>query len=259
MKLDVRTMALAAALLLSTGSAAHALIFAEKTPEQKLRADIGKQIFGYLKCLGQAAVACEKTGALPARECVVATGVATAPADPKAKFAAAIAKCDAKLDYGRKAPRGSTSLQSYELLGCPSYGSGLQFASLEQYKQILLTAKSVIDNFVGNMPFVAGCTDAKSCAADAKHLLGLIDSMARCKLACENDYKDRKGNGGPTDDLAQCEPTGDPNAQACLAKVTDKFLDKAADWPFGASVVQSVTQVADSLSDTLFNIQDQCD
>lgn len=258
MKVDVRTTALAAALLVATGSAAHALVFADKSPEQKLRADIGKQIAGYMKCLGKAVVACEKTGVLAGAECTVEGGAVTAPADPKGKFAAAVAKCDAALDYGRKAPRDLTSLQSYELLGCPAYGSGFEFSGLEQYAQFLLLVKPSLDDLVDDMPFVSGCTDAKSCAAAAKVLLDAADAIQRCKLACENDYKDKKGNGGLTDSLTQCDGTGDPNAQACLTKAAGKFLKKADGWPLRDAVLPALTPLLDQLIDTLWNIADQC-
>lgn len=254
----LRTAALTAALLTTTGSAAHALVFAVKSPEQKLRADIGKQTFGYLKCLGKALVACEKTGTSVAPECTVENGVTAGNADPKGKFPAAIAKCDAKLDFARKTPRGLTSLQGYQLLGCPSYGTGFEFSSLEQYAQFLLLVKPAIDDFVPNMQLVAGCTDAKSCAGAAKVLLDYVDALGRCRITCEEDFKNKKGNGGTTDDSAQCSATGDVNAQACRTRATDAFLKKAKDWPFASAVPPGVGPVVDQLGDELWNIPDQC-
>jgi hypothetical protein len=258
MRLDLRTTALAAALLLTTGSAAHALLLTEKSPAQKLRADVGKQITGYLKCLGKAVVACEKTGAATDAECVLETGATTAPADPKAKFATAVGKCDSALDFARKAPPDLTSFESYELLGCPNYGIGFLFSGLEQYEQFLLLVKPALDDLIDEMPFMSGCSDAKSCANAAKVLLNLIDGLNRCDLACEEDYKGKKGNGGPTDDLAQCDATGDPKAQACNAKVAGKFLKSAEDWPLRDLVIPQIAPMFDGFNDRLWNIADNC-
>lgn len=65
MKLVWKTTALIAGLLVMTGSSALAVIFDDRSPAQKLRADIGGQMTRYTKCLGNAALACERTGALP--------------------------------------------------------------------------------------------------------------------------------------------------------------------------------------------------
>lgn len=258
MNRTLRTAALTAALLTTTGTAAHALVFAEKSPEQKLRADIGKQTYGYLKCLGKALVACEKTGTTAGPECTVENGVAIGAADPKNKFPAAVAKCDAKLDFARKTPRGLTSQQGYQILGCPSYGTGFEFSSLEQYAQFLELVKPFVDSFVSNLPLVAACTDAKSCAGAAKVLLDFLDALGRCRIACEDDYKSKKGNGGPSDDAARCSATGDANAQACRTKATNAFLKKAKDWPFANAVLPGVSPIVDQLGDELWNNPDQC-
>jgi hypothetical protein len=259
MKLDWKTTALVAGLLLVTRSTAFGVVFDDRTPAQKVRADVGKQIAGYLKCLGRAALACEKTGGSPASECTVETGAVVAPADPKGKFAAAIAKCDAKLDFDRKAPNGSTSAQSYELIACPSYGSGLQFADMDQFQSFARLLKPVIDDLIGSMPFLSGCSDARWCAAEAKVLLDFVNALGKCEQLCENDYKDTKGNGGPTDDLVQCDAAGDPRAALCLDKATDKFLDKAEAWPFGTVVVSQLVPMIDDLNDDLFNAAPNCD
>ena len=96
-----------------------AVVYSKETPAQKLRADIGKQRVEYLRCLTRSALACERTGALPGTECVLATSTAAMPADPNGKFPGAVLECDTKLNYARKAPEGNTSRQNYELIGCP--------------------------------------------------------------------------------------------------------------------------------------------
>ena len=94
--------AVAAGVLVSSLNAS-ALVLVAKSEEQKLRADIQKQTHGYTSCLVKAATNCEKSGAVIASECTLATGVAVAPADAKGKFVADIAKCDGKLAFLKKA------------------------------------------------------------------------------------------------------------------------------------------------------------
>jgi hypothetical protein len=259
MKLGWKTTAVVAGLLLITRGTALAVVFDEKSPEQKLRADVGKQVAGYMKCLGSALLACEKTGATGARECTLETGVALAPADPKGKFAAQIAKCEAKLDYDRKGPRGNSSLQNYELIGCPSYGSGLQFADMAQFQSFLPLIKPAVDDLFGSLPFISGCSDAKSCYFAQKLMLDLLNGLNKCELACENDYKDTKGNGGPTDDVFQCDVVGGLDAGQCLEKAADRFRDRTPTWPFGPLVASTLTGLVDDLNDDLFNAAPSCD
>ncbi|MBY0278825.1 hypothetical protein K2Z84_26110 [Candidatus Binatia bacterium] len=259
MKLDVRTTALAAALLLTAGSAAHALVLAEKSPAQKLRADIGKQMTGYVKCLGRAYVACEKTGTQTGTECTLATGTAAPSADPKGKFANAVAKCDAKLDFTKKAPRDLTSLESYRLLGCPRFTLPFQLSGLEQLQQAFLLLKPALDDIIPtNMPAASGCNDGKSCAVAAQAVLDFLDALNRCELSCEEDYANKRGDGGTTDNLTRCDATGDPNAQACITRATDRFRAKASFWPQRDAVIATFTPLLDPFFDSFWNIPDQC-
>jgi len=259
MKLDWKTTALAAGLLLLTRATAPAVVLDEKTAAQKLRADVGSQLARYVKCIGAATVACEKTGDSTAAECDAETGIATPPADPKAKFAKAIAKCDAKLDFDRKGPKGNSSLANYELIGCPSYGSGLQFSSMAQFQSFAPLLKPVVGDLVAGIAFASGCDDAKACANASKVMAGFVDALGNCELRCENDYKDKKGNGGPTDALAQCDLAGDPRAQLCIDKAVDTFVDKAEDWPFRDLAVTQVSALFDDFYDDLFNAPANCD
>lgn len=261
MRLYWRTAALAAALLMVVRPPAFAALFQEKTPEQKLRADVANQVSGYTKCLATALLACEQSGALPAAECQLATAVASAPADPKGKFAAAIAKCDAKLDYDRKGPKGNTSVQNYELIGCPSGSSpspGSRLADMDELESIARKAKPAIDQVATVLPTVSGCTDTKSCVAAAKLVLGYAAAFGKCETTCENDYKNKKGNGGTDDSFVRCGFTGDPKAVGCIAKAKAKFLDKAASWPAAAAVVAAVDSIIDQQSDALFDVPPNC-
>lgn len=86
MNLRWKTPVLIVGLLLTTCAASRAAVFDDKSPAQKLRADIANQLAQYKKCLADVELACEKTGIFPAAvECDLATGVAALPADPKGR------------------------------------------------------------------------------------------------------------------------------------------------------------------------------
>jgi hypothetical protein len=258
MRLDWRTTAVIAGLLLSASTAAHAVVLDDKSPAQKLRADISRQVLSYMKCLANVQLACEKTGILPAPECNLATGTAVAPADPKGTFAGQIAKCDAKLDFDKKGPKGNSPLQNYELIGCPSWGAGVRFPSMAQFQAAAGFLKATVTGFVGNVTSASGCTDNKTCKTDGKLIFDFIKAVSACQTACENDYKDKKGNGGPTDSTTLCEPNGNLTTQVCILKAFDKFSDKAVTWPSTQLAAIFVIDEVDELNDGLFNAPAAC-
>jgi len=253
-----RTIAASAVVATLTCSSASAAVFADKSPAQKLRADVATQVAGYTKCLINALAACEKTGVDGDPECRLSDGSVTAPADPKGKFAGAIAKCDAKLDYDRKGPKGNTSVQNYELIGCPHGSSPTRFADMDGFESIARKAKPEIDNVASLLTTASGCSDTKSCGAAAKLIAGYAASFGKCQTACENDYKNKKGNGGPDDDTLRCDSTGDPKVIVCIQKARGKFLDKAADWPFETAVADTIEDTIDLQTDLLFNVAPDC-
>jgi hypothetical protein len=237
-------------------------VFIEKSPAQLLRADVAKQAATYSKCLIKAQLACEKTGVAAIRECELETGIATAPADPKAKFPAAIAKCDAAVDYQRKAPEGSTSVESYELIGCPGDASGApgrqRFADMAGYQGLLVFAKESIDTLAAALGPISGCTSTSTCVTAAKTLAAYATAIGKCQTKCENDYAGKKGTGGPTDSLTQCDATGDPAVVLCIEKAKLKLLERTTTWP-AASVAEDVLDdLVDEQTDELFNLPDNC-
>jgi hypothetical protein len=259
MNTNVKTIATAAALVLVTHTAALGLVLPEKSAAQKLRADIAKQVAAYSRCLITALLACEKKGVSTDAECNLETATAIPPADPKGKFAAAIAKCDAKVDYTRKAPKKGDPVSSYELIGCPSGATGgAPFADMTGFQALVTNAKREIDEVAGLIAVVSGCTDTKSCVADAKAIAAFAAAFGKCQTLCENDYKDKKGNGGHDDDASRCDPNGDPAAVACIDKATNRFLEKAATWPLGALVPGAILNTIDPQSDGLFNAPPNC-
>jgi hypothetical protein len=258
MNFRLMTPVLVAGLLLITGSTVPAEELLEKSPGQKLRADVAKQLAGYVKCLATVAQACEKTGVSVDTECDLATGTAALPADPKGTFAAQIAKCDAKLDFDKKGPTGNTSAQNYELIGCPRFGFGPRLADMSALEADAAFLKPFVTAMVGNVSSASACTDAKSCKADSKIILDLVKGFTKCQTACENDYKGKKGNGGPTDSTIPCSPSGAPALLACAAKTVEKYLDKAADWPVRDFAAATVITTVNNANNDLFNSPATC-
>jgi hypothetical protein len=253
-----KTIGTAAGCLLFASTTALGAVFTEKSPEQKLRADVAKQVTGYSKCLITALLACEKTGVSSSVECDLSTSTAAPTADPKVKFAAAVAKCDGKLDYDRKGPKGNSSAENYELIGCPTGSGGPPLADMDEFEEIARAAKDEIDSVASLLPAVSGCSDTETCVDAGKVIAKFADAFGKCLTACENDYKDKKGNGGTDDDTLRCGFTGDPAAAACIAKARDKFDDKTGDWPFGSAVRDTVEGTIDVQTDALFNAAPAC-
>ena len=192
----------------------------EESPAQRLRADIGRQRIEYLRCLTRSALACEKTGVLPGTECVLATSTAAMPADPQGKFPEAVLECDKKLNYARKAPEENTSRQNYELIGCPGDSDGgtagpQRFPDLSAYQAVAVSGKYQIDLLAALVTAFSDCTDTETCVEALRVAAGYVVAVETCQEGCENDYSDRRGNGGLDDSLTRCSP-GDPARMSSL-------------------------------------------
>jgi hypothetical protein len=250
---------------------ASALVLTEKSPEQKHRKDVAKQLSKYVLCLTKAAQKCEKTGVTTAVECHVDTSVVDPPADPKGKFAPAVAKCIGKVNLAKKSPsQGATPITDYEGIGCPgdsnSGSSGDQrYTDLTAYQAGTLT---MIRSQIGA---IASGIDAAGCAPGTNHtdqadldcvaleglkITTLVKGLFKCGNKCENDYKDKKGNGGTTDG-PNCHDGGDPNFQICADAAQAKATKKG---PFDpgveAAILPAVVSALTTADDDIYN---QCD
>jgi hypothetical protein len=113
---------------------AHALVLTDKSPEQKFRKDIAKQLSKYVLCLTKAAQKCEATGVTTAVECHLDTVVADPPADPKNKFPGAVIKCVSKVNLAKKSPsQGADPVADYESIGCPGDSDGVNNNGDQRY------------------------------------------------------------------------------------------------------------------------------
>ena len=252
-------------------SAASALVLPDKSPEQKLRKDITKQLSKYTACLGKALSQCEKGTDPFTAECSLATGVVTPPGDPKIRFAADLTKCVSKVDLMKKAK--VSSVEAAESIGC----SG-GFVDLEDYEDERIGTLKVTLDQLGLLRNAAinGC-DA-SCAGEPSHKIGKCEGkcvddivkrftkmtlgMAKCLEKCENDYKDKKGNGGPTDlgncEVAQTLGDQDHNFFNCITKVFWKAQGKSG-WPAGiAGILPIVINDLNEGNDAAYNSAAAC-
>ncbi|MBY0279785.1 hypothetical protein K2Z84_30995 [Candidatus Binatia bacterium] len=265
------TAAVAAGLLLSSLNAS-ALVLTEKSEAQKLRAGIQKQTHGYTSCLVKAATNCEKSSTLPSADCTLATGAATNGGDAKGKFVGDIAKCDGKLDF-LKGAKTLTASTGYTAIGCPGDSNGgtagdQPYADLSAWQAgTPASTKPQIDALATLLSAFGECgmnADPLKCQATLnKTIAGYAAAIQKCQLACETDYKNKKGDGGNDDSTTACSlnagataGVGDANFNACI----DKAYAKATKTPLPMNVAGFVlTQLATALNDANNDINNEND
>lgn len=260
-------------------SVASAYVLDAKTDSQKLRRDVGKRGAKYIQCLVKAATKCEKKGGTSGVECHLDTGVVDyagdSVLDPKSKqpgkFQASIAKCDDKYTPDKKGT-------DYVGIGCPGdcvppASNGIQrCANMAAYeasvegtadpagaKKTLPVLAALIDSAC-NTNLGGGTNSANpaniDCVTDnAKILTKYTKGLGKCYEKCENDYKDKKGNGGDNDD-ENCLVTGanDPTFATCVSDALAKAQKKAPLIPQVLAVVLPLVNSAlDDANDSLYN------
>ena len=246
---------------LLAGSTAQALVLVDKSPEQKFRLDVGKQTSGYLACIIKAVQKCEKKGALAAAECDLVTKTAAPPAD-SVKFAAAIAKCDSKINLAKKA-----GLLTYNSIGCPGdcdpVTAGPQAcANLTAYEAFTLgdTGTRASVNLQGAALVLTGCADNASCLAEAVRFSKFALGSLKCMGACDADFKNKKGNGGPTDapvcHLPVTAPPDAGGADPAFVKCIGKALAGAEKkgGPLNATLKDAISGALNQAVDATNNI-----
>jgi len=265
------------ALLAGTASA---LILTDKSDAQKLRKDIQKQQSKFVACLVKADLKCEGTGdQVNPPECDLSAGTATAPANGKGTFVADIAKCESKVDYTKKSY--SSIVTDYDDIGCPGDsvpgGADNPYTDLVAYQNgANASAKDQIDTLAAVLagaaadPGICGTgtpDEQNDCGVDlAKRVGTYANGLFKCLGLCENDYKDKKGNGGPTDagnctldaDGSAPNNAGNVNFNACVDKARVKLEKKGA---LSAGIVNLLGLIHVALNDAnvdLFNENEVC-
>jgi hypothetical protein len=257
-------------------SAAQGFVLDAGTDAQKHRRDIGKQLAKYVFCLGKVGINCEKKGAHTGTECNLADGSTAPTIDPgtAGKFSAGLASCDGKFVAEKK-----QKTSDYQQIGCPGDcdegAAGIQqCADLGDYDdnvtdganaggaktQVTVLGGLIGANCVTHLGLPAGTSAdevAIKCALnDAKRLSKYAKGVNKCVELCENDYKDKKGNGGPTDDPV-CDVTAPGGAFAdCLAKKADKALEKVIAPGNSGFVVGLIDTALNDAAQDLYNKDD---
>jgi len=223
MKIKKVTMRIAlAAVVMLVGGTAMALVLAKGDPAQKLRKNIDKQTAKFAICVGKAALECEAAGMSGLPECDL-DGNPPASTVPQAaidELAADLAKCVSKLDLSKKGT-------DYTGIGCPGdcdpmTGGDQACANMAAYQT------DAIDNTYFQIEALGAilngvCGGDMACTLEQGDLgVKYAKAAFKCITKCENDYKDKKGNGGNDDLTTHCEAPGDMNFAACLAKADSK-------------------------------------
>jgi len=271
------TLALAGMVAVLGAAPAHALVLdpgasAAQKELYGIRADISKQLAGFTQCIVKANLACEATGATTAQECFLSTSTANAPADAKGKFAEAVAKCDAKVDYLKK-NKSFTPLGAYQGLGCPGDSDGntpgaQPFNNMDDYEAAARASAKAQVQLLGSLlqALLPSCTDQKCVASASSALASYTSALQSCLAACENDFKNKKGNGGPDDLTTHCEinpgdglggsPNSDPNFDACIQKAAAKATKNG---PLALQgLVSTVAGIVGGASNSLYNLPSNC-
>jgi hypothetical protein len=241
-----------------------AKLLADKSAEQKQRKDIGKQGAKHALCMAKAAIKCEKNGVTNQGECDLTNPATSTVPDPdgkiKAKLAADLDKCTSKLAYAKKSATGN-AVTDYTGIGCPGDsvmgGADDPFADLTAYQANVGPAtRAQLELLQILIPGLCPMPADNQCGVDqADRALRYAKGLFKCIEKCENDYKDKKGNGGDNDDTTRCTVAGgDMNFDACTAKALDKAQKKG---PLEAAIRVAVEGAISDASHDLYN-EDDC-
>ena len=268
----------AGALAIIAAGQAHALILPAKSEPQAIRQEISKQNLAQTACLVKANLACEASSTTLGSNCDLLTGGVTNGADAKGKYVDAIAKCDSKYNFMKKA-KTLTPAQAYQAIGCPGDADAgtdgnQNFPNMGAYqasanttiKSQLNLLSAILGGSVDVDPGTPGnqpCTDEKCLAGAASGLSKYAQALQKCIIACENDYSAKKGNGGPND-LTVCAvdatgitgaPGSDPAFDACVDKAWASATKK---WLPLQGLAGTVGSLLGNAAQTLYNAASNC-
>lgn len=252
--------ALAVGVAFAAGSV-DAKILVDKTAEQKQRKDMQKRANKNTLCTAKALLKCEDNGAVVGQECNAANpGSSTVP-DPNnkivPKLVADIAKCESKIDFTKKSATGN-SANDYIGIGCPGDsvpgGSDQPFADLAAYQAAVGTAtRAQLDILAGILSAI--CSDNQCTVDQGNRGLAYAKGLLKCISKCENDYKNKKGNGGDNDSLTACTVAGgDANFDTCSGAALTKAQKKG---PLDGTLRNAIESAIADASHDLYN-EDDC-
>lgn len=273
MKKGIIYTAAGAIALLGVASPARALVLPVKSEPQQIRASISAQNQGLTACVVKANLACEK-GTAPVQDCFVSTGTTTpmSGADAKGKFVADLAKCASKVNYMSKA-KTTTPSTAYQSIGCVGDSDagtpGTQpFTNMTTYQNYSTSYVNTQVQLLGSLiPGIAAgapynCTDQACVSGVSSVLAKWTGGVQKCQAACENDYSNKKGDGGPVDLPSPCTISSDgttgavgaaPAFTACIEKNYASASKKIV--PPAIGVIAGILQTA---LDNFYNLPSNC-
>lgn len=244
----------------------------------KLRKDIGKQGSKHVFCLVKAATKCEKDGVDSTVECNLANGNVSYDVPPDkatTKFQDAIAKCDEKYNPTKKGT-------DYVGIGCPG-DCDVGAAGTQQCANMSPAYEATVEGTTGltaakvQLGGLASLINA-ACTLDgfgasnadpvriacveqnAATLSFYSKSLFKCILKCENDFKDKKGNGGPSNgpDCNAADGGADPLFATCVSDgLTKAETKKGPLSPSNASVLlPQINTAINNATNGLYNRSD---
>jgi hypothetical protein len=245
-------VALVVGLVFAAGTPANGVIIAKGEPAQKHRKDIDKQTAKLAICMGKAALACEEAGVSDAAECDLSDPPMSTVPDPDMDtpeneaiddLVADLTKCESKLNLTKKG-------NDYTALGCP--GDSVPGGADDPFADFASYAAGVPDATIAQLELLQGVLDG-ICADSACTLeqgeLGVAYAKAifKCITKCENDYKNKKGDGGNTDAVINCDPatSTDTGFQECRTKAASKA--PGIQGPFKSALESAISDGRDDL------------
>jgi hypothetical protein len=274
-KLSAVFIGATALALIGTAARANVIdpsVDATHKTDAKLRSDVGGQVAKYTFCLVKANTTCEKKGVNSHVECHLQTGVVDfepTPGKVTQKYQAAIAKCDAKINLTKKGT-------DYTGIGCPgdcnSAAAGVQECADLTAFQATITSSSSSSAPKGQLPLLSLLID-NACATDnpglmptdpiriacvadnAKGLTKYAQGLFKCEGKCENDFKNKIGNGG-FDNGTSCASgvSGEANFNACDSAALAKAGTLSP--TVSSTVVPALRAVINSATEGLYDRSD---
>jgi hypothetical protein len=226
-KLGISAALLAGVLLIGVQMSQGLVIPEADKDRVKFRLDVGKQIAKFADCLGKVGNKCiTKTDpnafADPNNTICSALDPDSSDgisAEDLAAYKTAIAKCESKINLSKKIPEGVGTTDAYadpnvglayphDPIDCPAIAT-----DMASYQDVVIaSAKKTVDEQMEQIPALCTLDSDLGPTKCATKSIGLLlkgaKGLFKCQQACEGDYANKKGNGGPDDALRCCNTQG---------------------------------------------------
>ena len=121
-----------------------------------------------------------------------------------------------------------------------------------------MSGKLQIDLLAALVTAFSNCDDTQTCVEALRAAAVYVVGVGTCQEACENDYSDRRGNGGLDDSLTRCSP-GDPGADEyfglCVSTAAAKFAAKGA---WAPDLIALINPALGPIAINSYDVPDNC-